>query len=74
MDQNIDLTKIVEIKRVLICRPNQRLGNLLLVTPLVQEITETFPHYKIDLFEKGTLAPKVFKNYGNVNPTSQKTF
>ena len=36
--KNIDTSKKHEIKRVLICRPNHRLGNLLLTTPLVQEI------------------------------------
>ncbi|ALM48752.1 ADP-heptose--LPS heptosyltransferase [Flavobacterium psychrophilum] len=51
------------IKRVLITRPNHRLGNLLLITPLVQEITATFPDCKIDLFVKGGLTPIVFKNY-----------
>jgi len=54
-----------EIKRVLICRPNARLGNLLLISPLVQEISEIFPHCKIDLFVKGSLAPIIFKNYCN---------
>ncbi|MDR7209233.1 glycosyltransferase family 9 protein [Flavobacterium piscis] len=54
-----------EIKRVLICRPNARLGNLLLISPLVQEVAETFPNCKIDLFVKGTLAPVIFKNYVN---------
>lgn len=55
------------VKRVLILRPNGRLGNLLLITPLVQEITGTFPEAKIDLFVKGGLAPILFKNYPNVD-------
>lgn len=54
-----------KIKRVLISRPNARLGNLLLISPLVQEIAETFPNCKIDLFVKGPLAPVIFKNYDN---------
>jgi ADP-heptose:LPS heptosyltransferase len=58
-----------EIKRVLICRPNGRLGNLLLITPLVQEVSEMFPNCKIDLFVKGTLAPIIFENYDVVNKT-----
>ena len=65
--RNIDLTAKVEIKRILICRPNARLGNLLLITPLVQEVTATFPQCKIDLFVKGFLAPIIFKNYENIN-------
>ena len=32
-----------EIKKVLISRPNKRLGFLLLITPLVQEVSHTFP-------------------------------
>ncbi|MBF4466533.1 glycosyltransferase family 9 protein [Flavobacterium sp. LC2016-12] len=70
----IDTSKI---KKVLICRPNKRLGNLLLITPLIQEVTETFPNCKIDLFVKGTLAPIVFENYDNIDkiiPLPKKPF
>lgn len=56
-----------KIKKVLICRPNKRLGNLLLITPLVQEVSEIFPECKIDLFVKGTLAPIVFEKYENID-------
>jgi ADP-heptose:LPS heptosyltransferase len=65
------------IKKVLICRPNGRLGNLLLVTPLVKEVTKTFPDCKIDLFVKGGLAPIVYENYDNVDkiiPLPKKPF
>lgn len=55
-----------QIKRVLISRPNHRLGNLLLITPLVQEVAQTFPDCKIDLFVKGNLAPIIFENYKNI--------
>ena len=37
-----------KIKKVLICRPNGRLGNMLLVTPLIQEVSAVFPGCKID--------------------------
>lgn len=66
-NQEIDLTHKIEIKRILISRPNHRLGNLLLITPLVQDVITTFPDCKIDLFVKGGLAPIVFKNYTNIN-------
>jgi len=56
-----------EVKRILISRPNGRLGNLLLITPLLQEVTATFPDCTIDVFVKGGLAPILFKNYKNVN-------
>jgi ADP-heptose:LPS heptosyltransferase len=66
-NQIIDLTQKIEIKRILISRPNHRLGNLLLITPLVQDVVAAFPTCKIDLFVKGGLAPIVFKNYPNIN-------
>lgn len=66
-DPDFTIHDAADIKRVLICRPNHRLGNLLLVTPLVQEIADNFPEAKIDLFVKGGLAPIIFKNYPNVD-------
>jgi ADP-heptose:LPS heptosyltransferase len=57
----------VEINRILICRPNHRLGNLLLITPLLQDVIEMFPQAKIDLFVKGGLGPIIFRNYENIN-------
>ena len=67
LDRDIDFRSKADIKRILICRPNHRLGNLLLVTPLLQEVIEIFPLAKIDLFVKGSIAPSLFKNYTNVN-------
>jgi ADP-heptose:LPS heptosyltransferase len=66
-EQGITLVNRNEIKRILICRPNARLGNLLLITPFVQELEETFPNCKIDLFVKGFLAPVIFENYNSVD-------
>lgn len=66
-NQAIDLTQKIEIQRVLISRPNHRLGNLLLITPLVQDVMATFPDCKIDLFVKGGLAPIIFENYKNID-------
>lgn len=56
-----------EIKTILVSRPNHRLGNLLLITPLLQELIANFPQSKIDLFVKGELAPVLFKNYEQVD-------
>lgn len=56
-----------QMRRILISRPNHRLGNLLLITPLIQEINATFPDCKIDLFVKGGLAPILYENYDNVS-------
>ncbi|WP_208103154.1 glycosyltransferase family 9 protein [Flavobacterium ichthyis] len=55
------------IQRILINRPNQRLGNLLMVTPLIDEIERNFPNAKVDVFVKGTLAPTIFKAFPNVD-------
>jgi len=60
-------TNAVQLKRVLICRPNARLGNLLLITPIVQEIMSDFPECNIDLFVKGKTAPTIFRNYKNID-------
>lgn len=54
------------VEKVLIIRPNHRLGNQLLLTPLVQEVINTFPNCKIDLFVKGGVAFPVFENYDHV--------
>ncbi len=55
------------IKRVLLCRPNGRLGNQLLMTPLVKEVCENLPNCKIDLFVKGNLSRILFRNYPQVD-------
>lgn len=59
-------TEKTKINTVLICRPNQRLGNLLLTTPLLQEVITTFPDCKIDIIVKGNMASQVFKEYKNI--------
>ncbi|KQR90875.1 ADP-heptose--LPS heptosyltransferase [Chryseobacterium sp. Leaf180] len=59
--------KNVAIKRILITRPNHRLGNLLIATPLVQEVLTLFPDSKIDLFVKGGVSPSIFKNFTQVD-------
>lgn len=55
-----------KVKNVLIVRPNHRLGNQLLMTPIVLELAETFPNAKIDLFA-GKVAPVLFQNYSRVD-------
>lgn len=56
-----------DVKRVLISRPNHRLGNQLLLTPLIQELADRFPGCKIDLFVKGHAGPIIFQNYTAVD-------
>lgn len=60
-DKNIN-----QVKKVLICRPNHRLGNNLLLTPLVNEITIIFPNSEIHLFTKGDISDIIFENYKDV--------
>ena len=59
----IDASKI---KKILVIRPNHRLGNLLLVTALIKELENTFPDAKIDILTKGSLAKIIYKNYDSI--------
>ncbi|WOD43292.1 glycosyltransferase family 9 protein [Hwangdonia lutea] len=61
----------VEIKKILIIRPNHRLGNQLLLTPIVQEVINTFPNCEVDLFVKGGVAFPVFENYKEIKTIYQ---
>jgi len=70
-DPKFDAEHKIAIKNVLIIRPNHRLGNQLLLTPLVQEVINTFPDCKIDLFVKGGVANPVFENYKQINKIIQ---
>tara|TARA_R110000868_G_scaffold15629_2_gene71030 strand:+ start:3585 stop:4592 length:1008 start_codon:yes stop_codon:yes gene_type:complete len=63
--------KTEDVKHVLIIRPNHRLGNQLLLTPIVQEVINTFPNCEVDLFVKGGVAFPVFENYERVNKIIQ---
>lgn len=55
-----------DVRHVLISRPNHRLGNTLLITPLIQEVHKVFPEAKIDLFLKGGVGHIVFQEYDYV--------
>ena len=57
---------VSQVKKVLITRPNHRLGNNLLLTPLVKEVTHIFPNAEIHLFLMGNLGDVVFENYKEV--------
>lgn len=54
------------IVRVLVCRPNHRLGNTLLLTPLIVELARTFPEAKVDVVVGGGAGAEVFLNFANV--------
>jgi hypothetical protein len=59
------------VKRVLISRPNHRLGNQLLLTPLVQEVKDMFPNCTVDLVVNGTLSDIIFENFDYVDKKIQ---
>jgi heptosyltransferase III len=63
---HIKPTKRETVKNVLIIRPNHRLGNQLLITPLIQDIQQTFPACSIDLFT-GRVATILLKNYPGID-------
>jgi len=54
------------VKKILVSRPNHRLGNQLLLTPLIAELEATFPGSTVNVFVRGGLAHVLFKNYTNI--------
>jgi ADP-heptose:LPS heptosyltransferase len=48
------------IYRVLICRPNHRLGNALLISPLLAEVEALYPGAEIDIITGGHAASMLF--------------
>jgi ADP-heptose:LPS heptosyltransferase len=54
------------IYRILICRPNHRLGNTLLLTPLISELEERYQGAEIDIVSEGDIAEDVFKGFFSV--------
>lgn len=70
-EPKFDANTKVHIKKVLIIRPNHRLGNQLLLTPIVQEVINIFPDCEIDLFVKGGVVHPVFENYKHIKKIYQ---
>ena len=68
---NMQISNKNEIKRILVIRPNHRLGNLLMLTALIQDLEIHFPNAKINLFVKGTISPTLFENYTSVSKIVQ---
>jgi ADP-heptose:LPS heptosyltransferase len=54
------------IHRILVCRPNHRLGNMLLMTPLIAELERQYKGAEIDVVAEGPLAADVFATYFSV--------
>jgi heptosyltransferase III len=51
------------IHRILVSRPNHRLGNTLLVGPLLSELERLYPGAEIDILSAGNAAHTVFSGY-----------
>ena len=54
------------IYRILICRPNHRLGNQILLTPLVAELQTRHPGAQVDLVVGGDQGKALFSAFPNV--------
>ncbi|WP_019463522.1 glycosyltransferase family 9 protein [Dyella japonica] len=54
------------IYRILVCRPNHRLGNMILMTPLIQELERVYPGVEIDILSEGRIAEEVFSSFFSV--------
>jgi ADP-heptose:LPS heptosyltransferase len=59
---------------ILICRPNTRLGNTLLMTPLIQEIEATLPAARVDILTACPAAHEVFREFPAVRRVYQLPF
>jgi len=54
------------VRRIAVLRPNHRLGNTLLLTPLVRELEARFPDAEIELVAAGVAAGAVFRQFTQV--------
>jgi ADP-heptose:LPS heptosyltransferase len=59
---------------VLICRPNTRLGNTLLMTPLLEEIEATLPLARVQILTACPAACEVFREFPSVTRIHQLPF
>ncbi|MFY7743098.1 MAG: glycosyltransferase family 9 protein [Flavobacterium sp.] len=60
-------TDLEKIKTVLVIRPNHRLGNQLLVTPIFVELINRIPEVQITYLGKGDLSKTLFQHFKVVN-------
>ncbi len=54
------------VRRIAVVRPNHRLGNAVLLTPLVRELEACFPESCIELITTGSAARSVFRQFSRV--------
>ena len=55
-----------DIYRIFVCRPNHRLGNTILLTPLIAELERLYKGAEIDVVTEGDIALEVFSTYLSV--------
>lgn len=60
------------VRRIVVLRPNHRIGNTLLLTPLMQELEARFPEAEVALVTAGGAARPVFSAYPRM--TTQYAF
>jgi ADP-heptose:LPS heptosyltransferase len=51
------------VHRILVLRPNHRLGNIILITPLIIELSRAFPGAEIDVLAAGDAALEILANF-----------
>ena len=54
------------VRRIVVLRPNHRIGNTLLLTPLMQQLAAQFPAARVELVTAGGVARAVFARYPQV--------
>jgi len=54
------------VRRIVVLRPNHRLGNALLLLPLIQELETRFPDSQIELVTTGPAAGAIFQRFERV--------
>ena len=65
-DMNTTRLPATGIHRILVCRPNHRLGNMLLITPLLAEIETVFPGAEVDVLLGGMAGAELLVGYPRV--------
>ncbi len=61
------------VHRILVLRPNHRLGNTLLITPLLCELERCFPGAEVDVVTGCEAAPEIFAGFRQVRRIYQFT-
>lgn len=61
-----ELLNINDIKTIALIRPNYRIGNIIFLTPLINEIYAQNPHIQIDLFIGSQSVGKVVQPMANI--------